>query len=261
MYDLPELREQTDALWGALARGLEARGVTGVPRSLCRDRPLPSVWLDPDLLLSQTCGYPVVRELAGRVEVVATPRYRVAHCEVSWYRSHVVVRRDSAAAQLADLAGSVCAVTEPDSQSGMNSLRALVAPIAAGRRFFRQVRWTGAHRASLEMVARGEADVAAIDCVSFALFERALPDVVAQVRAIGLTAACPGLPIITRAGASRDEIDAIRAALADAEADPQLAGARDALLIEGFDTLPVDIYRRVDELAAEAERLGYPELA
>lgn len=261
MYDLPELRGATDALWTALARALDARGVSGVPGALCRDRALPSMWLDPELLLSQTCGYPLVRALAGRVQVVATPRYRVPHCQGSWYRSHVVVPRESRAASLADLAGSVCAVNEPDSHSGMNSLRALVAPHAGGRPFFGRVVWTGAHRSSLELVARGEADVAAIDCVSLALFERALPHLVADVRAIDITAACPGLPIITRASASRDEIAAMRAALADVMADPELAGARDALLLDGFELLGPEVYARVDQLEAEAARLGYPQLA
>ncbi len=261
MYDLPELRGATDALWAALARGLDARGVSGVPSALCRERALPSMWLDPDLLLSQTCGYPLVRALAGRVQVVATPRYRVPHCEGSWYRSLIVVPRASRATALADLTGSVCAVNEPDSHSGMNSLRALLAPLAGGKPFFRRVVWTGAHRASLGLVARGEADVAAIDCVSLALFERAIPHLVAEVRAIDITAACPGLPIITRAAAGSAEIDAMRAALADVMADPELAGARDALLLDGFELLAPDVYARVDELEADAARLGYPLLA
>ena len=261
MYDLPELRAATDALWTALAGALEARGFREVPPGLRRDGPLSSMWLDPDLLLSQTCGYPLVRALAGRVEMVATPRYRVPLCQGSWYRSHVVVRRDASATTLADLAGTVCAVNEPDSHSGMNALRALVAPLAGGKPFFRRVVWTGAHRSSLELVAGGDADVAAIDCVSLALLERALPERVAAVRAIGVTAPCPGLPIITRAGTSAAEIDAMRAALDEVAADPALAGARDALLLEGFEVLPLDVYRRVDELEAEAARLGYPELA
>jgi ABC-type phosphate/phosphonate transport system substrate-binding protein len=261
MYDVPELRRHTDALWAAIARALDARGVRGVPAELCRDRPLPSVWLDPELLLSQTCGYPLVRELAGRVQVVATPHYRVPLCQGSWYRSRVVVPRDSRAAALADLAGSVAAVNEPNSHSGMNALRAMVAPLAGGKPFFRRVLWTGAHRASLELVARGEADVACIDCVSFALFEAALPELVGRVRAIDVTAACPGLPIITAASTSADEIDAMRAALAEVAADPDLAGARDALLLDGFELLDTDVYRRVDELEADAARLGYRELA
>jgi ABC-type phosphate/phosphonate transport system substrate-binding protein len=261
MYDVPELRSHTDALWAAMARALEARGVRDVPTELCRDRPLPTVWLDPDLLLSQTCGYPLVRELAGRVQVVATPRYRVPLCVGSWYRSRVFVPRDSPAAVLADLAGSIAAVNEPNSHSGMNALRALVAPLAGGAPFFRHVLWTGAHRASLELVARGEADVACIDCVSFALFERAVPELAGKVRAIEVTAACPGLPIITAASTGAEEIDAMRAALAEVAADPGLAAARDALLLDDFEVLDADVYRRVDELEADAARLGYRELA
>jgi ABC-type phosphate/phosphonate transport system substrate-binding protein len=260
MYDLPELRPATDALWAGLARALVARGVRGVPERLSRDRSLSSMWLDPDLLLSQTCGYPLVRALAGRVQMVATPRYRVSLCQGSWYRSHVVVRRESTATSLADLSGSICAVNEPDSHSGMNALRAMVAPLAGGRPFFRRVVWTGAHRASLELVARGQADVAALDCVSFALFERALPDLAARVRAIDATAPCPGLPIITAGGAGPDEVAALRAALSEVAADPGLADARDALLLDGFEELPLDAYVRVDELEAEAARHGYAEL-
>lgn len=261
MYDLPELRAATDALWTALCRALQARGVSGVPSQLCRDRDLPSMWLDPELLLSQTCGYPLVRALAGRVQVVATPRYRVPHCQGSWYRSLIVVPRGSRAAALADLRGSTAAVNEPDSHSGMNSLRALIAPLAGGAPFFGRVVWTGAHRVSLELVARREADVAAIDCVSFALFERALPHLAAEVRAIDITAPCPGLPIITRLSASAAEIEAMRAALGDVMEDAELAGAREALLLDGFELLGPEVYARVDELEAEATRLGYPQLA
>jgi ABC-type phosphate/phosphonate transport system substrate-binding protein len=261
MYDVPELRAATDALWAGLASALRARGIDRVPDTLCRDRPLRSMWLDPDLLLSQTCGYPLVRALAGRVQMVATPRYRVPLCEGTWYRSRVVVARESPATSLADLAGAVCAVNEPDSHSGMNAMRALVAPLAGRQPFFREVVWTGAHRVSLELVASGKADVTAIDCVSFALFERALPDLAARVRAVGVTEACPGLPIITRAGASAGEIDAMRAALDEVAADPALAGARDTLLLGGFEVLEPGVYERVSELEAEAARLGYPELA
>jgi ABC-type phosphate/phosphonate transport system substrate-binding protein len=260
MYDLPELRDATDALWAGLARALGSRRIRGIPPALCRDRALRAMWLDPDLLLSQTCGYPLVRALAGRVQVVATPRYRVPLCERSWYRSLVVVPRESPAGSLADLAGSICAVNEPDSHSGMNALRALVAPLAGGKRFFGRVVWTGAHRISLELVADGRADVTAIDCVSFALFERARPDVTRAVRAMAVTAACPGLPMITSASATSDEIDAMRAALDEVAADPHLAGARDALLLDGFEVLAPGVYRRVDELEAEADRLGYPAL-
>ena len=53
----------------------------------------------------------------------------------------------------------------------------------------------------------------------------------------------------------------MRAALADVMADPELAATRDALLLDGFELLGPEVYARVDELEAEAARLGYPQLA
>ena len=52
----------------------------------------------------------------------------------------------------------------------MNALRAVIAPLAEGGRFFAEIIETGGHAASLDLVAAGGADVAAIDAVSLALF-------------------------------------------------------------------------------------------
>ena len=46
---------------------------------------------------------------------------------------------------------------------------------ASGGRFFSRVVTSGSHPASVAAVARGEADVAAIDCVTYALLDRYLP--------------------------------------------------------------------------------------
>ena len=144
MYDLPELRAETDALWAALARAMAAEGLEGAPPALTRDRSHREVWVDPDLLLGQTCGYPFTHELAGRVQLVATPRFAVPACAGAWYTSRVVVRAGLSAARLEDLAGAVCAATEKDSQSGMSALRAVIAPLASARGGGRSSRaWSG----------------------------------------------------------------------------------------------------------------------
>jgi ABC-type phosphate/phosphonate transport system substrate-binding protein len=52
-------------------------------------------------------------------------------------------------------------------------------------------------------VAAGEADIAAIDAVTFALLQRIEPQLTAQVRVIGKTAQVPGLPYITSTTANR----------------------------------------------------------
>jgi ABC-type phosphate/phosphonate transport system substrate-binding protein len=261
MYDPPGLAGATDALWAAIAAACRAEGLAGVPAALDRDRPCREVWNDPALFLSQTCGYPLVHALTGRVRVVATPRYAVAACSGASYASLCVVPRASGVACLDDLRGAVAAANEIDSHSGMNALRGLVAPLAGGGRFFGGVVWSGSHLGSLQLLARRQADVAAIDCVTFALLERLRPDLTCAVRVVGRTEACPAPPFITAASTADGDLARMRRALDAVAADPALARVRAELFLDGFEVLPDAAYRRVLDLEQAALRLGYPALA
>src|SRR3546814_17315154 len=84
---------------------------------------LAALWTAPDLLFSQTCGYPLTHALAGRVTLVATPIYDCPGCDGGRYRSEILVRADDAAGQLADLKGRRAAVNAAASQSGCHALR------------------------------------------------------------------------------------------------------------------------------------------
>jgi len=262
MYDLEPLREATDAWWRGLAAALRRQGFDGVPDRLDRgdfgDR--FSHWTSPDLLLSQTCGYPLTHDFADKVRLVATPVYAVPHCAGPWYCSVVAVAEGSPATRLEELRGSRVAINGFDSQSGFNALRALVAPLAREGRFFGAVVETGHHAASLAAVARGEADVCAVDCVSHALWTRHQPEVVAGTRVLTLTVRVPGLPYVTHAARSDGEVVWMRAALVEATADPALAPVREALAIEGFAVVDRAAYDRIDAMEREAAALGYPEL-
>jgi ABC-type phosphate/phosphonate transport system substrate-binding protein len=255
MYDFPELRWATDALWAAIA----AR-VPGAPARLERHRPPMEVWTDPDLLLAQSCGYPLVTSLAGKVRLVAVPRYRAAGCAGIWYRSAVIVREADRAVRLEDLRGRRCAVNGMDSNSGMNLLRAAVAPAAVDGRFFHEVSITGAHEASVGAVARGDADVAAIDCVTWAQLQRLRPGFVAGLRLLAWTAATPGLPLITSLRTDSDTRDRLVCALDDLMADATLAPVRDALLIDGFESVSLGAYDAVLDVENHAVELGYAAL-
>ena len=81
MYDLPEASAATEAFWRGLARQFRRAGVAEVPEALSRRPLLPEHWLAPDLLFSQTCGYPFRRAIKDRVKLVATPCY-AAPCTV-----------------------------------------------------------------------------------------------------------------------------------------------------------------------------------
>ena len=261
MYDLPELRAQTDALWAGFARAFRAEGLPNVPDVLTRGDDVTALWTSPDLFFSQTCGYPLTHRLAGRVTLVATPVYDLPDCAPGHYRSEILVRADDAAARLADLRGRCAAANGADSQSGYSALRHAVMDLAEDGRFFASVIFTGSHRASMQAVVRGEADVGAVDIVTHRLLQRAAPDLTGALRVLAGSAEAPALPYIARRDIAEEDLQRLRAGLARALGDPALAEVRRALLLAGVVVLPLSAYDRIGEMESAARAAGYPELA
>jgi ABC-type phosphate/phosphonate transport system substrate-binding protein len=260
MYDFPELRDAHDRFWAALAQRLRASGVTGVPQQLTQGLSHREVWAHPGLLFGQACEYPLSKSFREHLRIVATPRYSAPGCKRNSYRSAIVVRADEAADSLEELRGRGCVVNEPDSNSGMNLLRAAVAPLAAGARFFRSVSFSGSHRKSVELIAAGQADVAAIDCVTFQHLRRLHPRLISQVRVIDWTPPSPCLPFVVSQHMSEATAEAVRSALDGVCADPSLAPVRDRLLLAGVDLIPDTTCSRVLYLERQARQWRYPDL-
>jgi ABC-type phosphate/phosphonate transport system substrate-binding protein len=258
MYDPRWLHAANNTVWAAIAARLRAVGMADVPDTLTRDRPLDTIWNAPDCLLAQTCGYPLTTRLGRSVAVVATPIHAADGCEGAWHRSALVVRRNDPAPDLAALAGRTAAINARDSNTGMNLLRAAVAPFAQAGRFFGSVIETGAHARSLCAVIARHADIAAIDAVTLALLRDRYPGIDRRIRILGWTAATPGLPLIT---AARQSVAALRTALDEALADRELAPTLAALRLRGITVLDRSAYDSVLALENEAIRAGYPALA
>ena len=182
MYDWPEVRQATDALWTALRSAFLDGGIQNVPVELDRTRNVSQQWHSPDLLFSQTCGYPLTHEYDGKLQLVAAPVYDVPGCSGANYSSHIVVNGNSRFNSPSELAGACAAYNGSDSMSGHLALKPVFAPLARDGRFFGKTVVSGGHAASMEMVAGGRADVAAIDCVSYALAARYRPELTSQFR-------------------------------------------------------------------------------
>ncbi len=260
MYDLEPVRAATDAWWAGLARACRLEGIGDVPGALWRGGPREDLWRAPNLLLSQTCGYPFLKHFRADLQLLATPVYGALGCDGPNYRSLIVVGADNPARTLADLRGAVCAINDWDSQSGMNVLRHSIAPLARDGRFFAQVKVAGKHQLSIAMITRGEADIAAIDCVTHALMARHDPASVAGTRVLAQTQAAPALPYVTGAGTTTDDWTRLRAALDRALADPDLAPVRADLMILGFADLSLGDYGIMLEMETGAEAAGYAQL-
>ncbi|MBC8130588.1 MAG: PhnD/SsuA/transferrin family substrate-binding protein [Rhizobiaceae bacterium] len=216
-------------------------------------------WFEPDLLLSQTCGYPLLHALKHRVRLVATPCYSAPGCQGALYSSVWIVRDDDAAETLEDLRGRRAAFNARDSQSGYNALRHAVAPLSLHGRFFGETIETGAHRLSMESVQRGDADVAAIDCVTFALAQDA--GRTGGLRVLGRSQAVPSLPFITSLQTTDVELASLRRALEKVGQMDGVAPALKAMRLTGFVTLKTSDYAPIAAMEASAIAAGYPVLA
>lgn len=260
MYDFPELASANAEWWAGLRRHFEAEGIQGLPDKLTAGVDPIGQWNGAAPIFSQTCGYPMTHALAGKVRLLATPRYAAPGCAGPTYASWVVIRRDDPAEGFADLRDRRPAFNGRDSQSGYNVLRSLAAPLAADGHFFAAGVESGAHRKSIAMVAAGKADVATIDCVSFALIARVAPEEVASLRVLCASAAAPALPYVTAASTDEATVERLRAGIQAACADPALADVRRMLMIEGCEILPVSCYDVILEMERAALARGYPEL-
>lgn len=261
MYDQPAVVQgANDALWAALRDRLRARGLA-VPDLLDRSGSHDSYWLRDDLVFGQTCGYPYVQELKGKVRLLATPVFRYAGGRGARRASFVVVREDDPATDIADLAGRRAAINDWLSNSGMNLLRIAVAPHAKEGRFFSDVTVTGGHMASIAAIREGRADTAAIDSITWGLHARHAPETVAGIKIIGETPMGPGLPYITRLATLDADVAAIRDSLSEVIADPANAAALDVLGLTGIETFSDAEYAELEGFRDEARKLGYPKVA
>ncbi len=262
MYRDPAVvTDATFALWAYLRDRLREAGLADAPERLDDTIAYDAAWLDPRLLLAQSCALPVASWLRGRTRLVATPIYDQPGCAGPMGGSFIVVGAQSTATTIAELRGKTAAINGRLSNSGANVLRHAVAPHAAGGRFFARVIETGGHVASIALVSSGGADVASIDCVTYGNLARHAPDRIAGVRILAETVKTPALPFITRGIADDEEVLTLRNALIRAADDDAQTAVRATLGLRGFAVLPDSAYDLTVEIERDAVARGYPELA
>lgn len=254
MYDHPAQHGANDRLWSALASALRDQGVGDVPDRLERLRDVHAIWRDPSLLFGQACGYPLIADPTLALQIVAFPSYDAMQ------GSLLIARADDARNGVEDLRGGRAAINDRRSNTGMNLFRAVMAPFAGQGAFFAEVVETGAHRSSLIAVDRGEADLAAIDCVTFAALARFEPQLTALVKIVAHSPPSPGLPFVTAASTDAATVAALRIALDRVVADPELAAVREVLFLTGVVPAGPTSLSPISRLEADAVRAGYPEL-
>ncbi|MBW9087127.1 PhnD/SsuA/transferrin family substrate-binding protein [Rhizobium wenxiniae] len=237
MYDWPEISTAMDEFWTLLRGCLLRRGIDA-PETLTRQDDLVAMWHSPDLVFGQTCALPFAMDFNRHVRLIGSPAYDIG-CAPGFYYSLLIVPK-GCSTRLERFRGSVV-INEFSSQSGFATL--MLSLVAAGAQMEDvDIRASGGHRASIRAVANGEAELAAIDVVSFTLAQRYMPEADA-VEVIGCTRPTPGMALISALP------DAATDGLAGAfeEAVVQLSPSlRRELLLTGF------LRRRAEDYAGVA---------
>ncbi|HGM5553436.1 TPA: phosphate/phosphite/phosphonate ABC transporter substrate-binding protein [Pseudomonas putida] len=253
MYTAPEPIRLANERW--IARILEHLGHS---RLNAVSLSLPELWLSPDLLLTQTCGYPLMTLLRGQVRIVGRPRYELPDATAGNHCSLILSRTDDNRKTLADFRGSCGVINSEDSNSGMNLLRQRLAPLHRDGQFFATLGISGAHRESLRWLREERADLAAIDSVTYAYLAQHAPEEVSGLRVVARSAFSPTLPFITVATATDEQIEQLRRVMNQALRElpdvAQILGLPEVLPASESD------YQIVLEYQREAEELGYGRL-
>jgi ABC-type phosphate/phosphonate transport system substrate-binding protein len=260
MYNLPEMRPANAAFWMAIRTELHRRGVADVPAELDFDRkPVPPA-IGPEVLFTQVCGWPLQTIYAGQAVMLGTPVYHAPFCQGGSHAGVFVVHAQSTYESVRALRGCRFVFNSVQSNSGMNLPRRLIADLVPGGAFFASVVQTHSQPGNLECVARQEADATCVDCVTYAFFARARPEIARNLRVLAPTPPSPAIPFATSAATPPDLRAALTEALLAVARSPQWASARAGLLLADIVRAEPAAYRIQCDYAREAAELGYPHL-
>ncbi|MBZ9699051.1 MULTISPECIES: phosphate/phosphite/phosphonate ABC transporter substrate-binding protein [unclassified Mesorhizobium] len=191
------------------------------------------LWMHPALLFAQTCWGPMELGLSRHVQVVGQPSYDAYEGgQGELYSSALVMRSgegpevrsptDGKALLPLDLIrGRRFTFNSLDSMSGIIALTRDLKAAGEKLDIFSSYSESGGHRDSIVAVAEGKADVAAIDCESWALARRFEP-AARKIVIVGWTARRKGLPYITARTTPEKTVRAMREALAGLAEQPRI---------------------------------------
>ena len=184
------------------------------------------------------CGYPFVA-FRDALALVAVPVWNGKPL----YQSYLIGRFDLKAETLADLAGTIHAFSDPDSNSGHLVTSAALAEMGKSpARFFRQFFYTYGHRNVVRAVSSGLAASGSVDGYVYEVLRETEPELVARTRIIRKSELL-GFPPIACAAADADS--------------PAIARLRDAFVNMPKDTdgRRVLAMLRLDGFSAEKPEL------
>ena len=201
MYEFPELQNSLDNYWNLIHNELLSNDINS-PLSLDTSINEQQVWLDPNLVLAQTCGMPYRKFLHEKVTLIGTPDFGLDDCHQGYYNSVFISNINDSRKHLFDFKDAMFTYNMANSQSG---LAAAYTDAKKNDFWFKRRIISGSHQKSCEMVANGKADIACIDSITWRFIEK-YTSLKNQIRIISKTDPTPGLPYISSIEANQSVI-------------------------------------------------------
>ena len=194
------------------------------------------------------CGGAFVEgEREGYMTLLAAPQVDGAVT----YQSVVIVPADSPARSLEDLRGRRFAFTDPLSNSGRLYVTYLLWQQGeTPESFFRETIFTYSHDNSVQAVADGIVDGAAVDSLVYHSLLRLQPDLADRTRVIHQSPAFGIPPVAVHPDLDPDLRTQVKQALLDMSTDPAGEAVLDTLHVDGFVAGDRSLYDSIRQMAA-----------
>jgi phosphonate transport system substrate-binding protein len=169
------------------------------------------------------------------------------------YFSDVVVRCDSSFYSFTNLRDTTWVYNEPYSQSGSGIVCFHLARSGYNHSFFRREMEAGSHEAALQLVAKGEADVAAIDSHVLSTLASCHLHLGARLRVIHTLGPSPIQPLVAARQLPEAVKMAVRSVLVDLANDPKAQRVLRRGHVAGFVPVQDSTYDPIREMQAVAK--------
>ncbi len=160
------------------------------------------------------------------------------------YQSYIVTRTDNPAHSLTDLKGAVFAFTDPLSLTGYIFPTARINQIGrTTREFFQKTFYTESHDKSIEAVATGVADAAAVDSLIFDALRNEEDSFASRLKIVEVSEEFGMPPVVVPPGVSVELKRKLLKVLLSMDKDPAGRDVLNALGMDGFTLPEPELYR------------------
>jgi phosphonate transport system substrate-binding protein len=207
------------------------------------------------------CGLPYVQKVdqAGvPIELLAAPVMDKARYQGKpIYFSDVIVRRESDFRSFEELRGKSWAYNEPNSQSGYNLTRYMLAQMGEFDGFFGIVTEAGSHQAALKLLLDGIIDGTSIDSTVLEIAMKDRPEISGHLRTIATWGPSPIPPWVIHKQVPVNMRAKIRRTLLEMEFDVEGKTVLADLGMKRFTRVSDADYDPIREMARKARRVRF----